>query len=336
LAAQATAEERATTSAETAVAAQTAATAAAGTAIAAQTTATAAAEAAITAQSRAEQERAAAEATAAAAAETAVAAQNAATAAAGTAIAAEGTAISAQSTAIAAEKTATAAQSAAQQARDAATAAVATAAAAQATVAYLETQVAICPVLTPTLPPTPTPALPQPPTLSPQAPMVTSTPACPVKAQGRFAALWQRYRTQLGCPDYADPILIQDAEQAFENGQMFWRADTQEFPAVIYVIYEQGILSGTYQTFLDGPVCKYRCPDSPPQGLFRPVRGFGEAWCCLGGRHALIGWGLAGEQGFGPSYGNPLVQDFKRGSIFRDSEGAIYVFFADGTFLRDG
>jgi hypothetical protein len=59
----------------------------------------------------------------------------------------------------------------------------------------------------------------------------------------------------------------------------------------------------------------------------------------LGGPTAAIGWGLGEEAGFWPGYGDPLVQDFQRGIIFRDSDGTTkgmaYVFFADsGTFVR--
>jgi hypothetical protein len=162
------------------------------------------------------------------------------------------------------------------------------------------------------------------------------------EVQGPFARLWRRYRNELGCPLDERPKAIHDAEQVFENGRMLWRAEDPR----IYVLYERGEWAGKYQEFPDGPLeCDgsagtYPCDDSPPQGLWPPERGFRVAWCYLCDRLARIGWGLAGERGFGPGYGDPLVQDFEGGLIFRDSEGKtqrqVYILFADGTFVRVG
>jgi hypothetical protein len=62
-------------------------------------------------------------------------------------------------------------------------------------------------------------------------------------------------------------------------------------------------------------------------------------WCNLGGASAPIGWGLGDEVGFWPGNGDPLVQDFEHGVIFRDSDGTTqglaYVLFRNtGQFLR--
>jgi hypothetical protein len=117
---------------------------------------------------------------------------------------------------------------------------------------------------------------------------------------------------------------------------MFWREDK----GWIYAVYERGDRAGTYQTFFDGPlegdepVCTFPCEASPPQGLFQPERGFRVAWCYLCAGDGPIGWGLAGERGFGPGNRGPLVQDFKRGLIFRGGEGTRYVLFDDGKFIR--
>jgi hypothetical protein len=143
----------------------------------------------------------------------------------------------------------------------------------------------------------------------------------------------------LGCPVYQNPKIIQDAEQAFENGHMFWRQDLD----VALAVFEQGALSGTFRPFVDmwsegDP--DFSCAGSPPAGKVQPKRGFGAVWCSLGGASAPIGWGLAEEVGFGPGYGDPMVQDFERGSIFRDSDGLstgkAYVFFVpSNTFVRE-
>ncbi len=186
------------------------------------------------------------------------------------------------------------------------------------------------------VPPTHTPV---PPTNTPPPTPTPSPTPCPVQAQGLFAGLWQTYKHRLGCPLYANPQAIQDAEQAFDNGHMFWRADNDR----AYVVYEAGSRSGTYETFgdvwSDGDP-EYSCSASPPPGKVQPKRGFGAVWCMQGAESAPIGWGLGEEAGFGPGYGDPLVQDFERGMIFRDSDGGAtgraYVFFPGGTFVRKG
>jgi hypothetical protein len=119
---------------------------------------------------------------------------------------------------------------------------------------------------------------------------------------------------------------------------MFWRQDNDR----AYVVYEQGGLSGSFQAFTgawsEGDP-EYSCAATPPPGKIQPKRGFGAVWCQLGGPGAAIGWGLAEEVGFGPGNGDPLVQDFQRGFIFRDSDGTstgqAYVFINDTSkFVR--
>jgi serine/threonine-protein kinase len=193
-------------------------------------------------------------------------------------------------------------------------------------------------------PPTDTP---EPPTDTPEPPTFTPSPThtstatptpCAFPPEGLFAGLWQTYRDDLGCPLHKDPKLIQDAEQPFDNGHMFWRQDND----YAYVVYEKGASSGSYQAFTgmwsEGDP-EYSCAASPPPGKVQPKRGFGAVWCHLGGPSATIGWGLQEEAGFGPGYGDPMVQEFQRGFIFRDSDGTTkgmaYVFTSDGmTFVR--
>jgi serine/threonine-protein kinase len=192
------------------------------------------------------------------------------------------------------------------------------------------------PSRTPTLTPIPTPSRTPTPTAT-ALPTVTPTPACSTKPQGLFAGLWQTYRDQLGCPLQTNPQVTNDAEQLFQNGHMFWRSDND----YAYVVYEQGPQAGTFQAFTglwyEGNP-DYSCAASPPAGLIQPKRGFGGAWCLLGGPNAPIGWALGDEVGFGPGNGDPLVQDFERGIVFRDSDGKsrgmAYVMFENETFVR--
>ena len=194
-----------------------------------------------------------------------------------------------------------------------------------------ETRPTDTPIPTPTPTPTPTRTPTPTPTATP-TPTPTPKPPCAFDAEGQFAGLWQTYKDRLGCPLYQVPRLIQDAEQAFENGHMFWRADTD----YVYVVYEAGGLAGKYQAFPDqwsegDP--RYSCEASPPPGRVQPERGLGYVWCLIGGPDAAIGWGLGEEGGKGPGNGDPLVQDFEGGLIFRDSDGTVrgmaYVLFDD-------
>ena len=165
----------------------------------------------------------------------------------------------------------------------------------------------------------------------------TSPPRCALTPSGAFADVWSRFQTELGCPTAERPRAIQDAEQPFQNGHMFWRGDVD----VVYVIYDgTGATTGTWVQYPG----KYneggalQCTAAPPSGLYKPVRGFGNVWCGLGGTSALIGWGLDAERGFGAGQGVVRVQDFERGVIFQDSDGAgrnlVYVLFNDGRFMR--
>jgi hypothetical protein len=168
-------------------------------------------------------------------------------------------------------------------------------------------------------------------------PTAEPTPECAFEPDGEFAELWQTYESQLGCPLYAGPKAIQDAEQAFDNGRMFWREDE----LLIYVVYEQGERAGTFQLFRDDWVeeedPEYSCAATPPLDRLQPKRGFGLVWCKLGASEAAVGWALEEEEGFWAGKGDPLVHDFGSGAILRDSAGTesgmAYAFFLDRTSI---
>ena len=198
----------------------------------------------------------------------------------------------------------------------------------------------VTPTPTPTLTPTPTPTPTATPTRTP-TPTPTTRPPCAFEPEGTFAALWQKYKQQLGCPLTVEAAIVQDAEQAFDQGRMLWRADTRQ----IYVVYEGGTLDGIFYVFADtwqeGDAV-YSCEGEPPVGRVKPWRGFGKIWCELGGpSSAAIGWALEQEKGFSEGNGDPMVQDFEEGVIFRDSSGTangkVYVFFTTtGRFVHEG
>jgi hypothetical protein len=171
--------------------------------------------------------------------------------------------------------------------------------------------------------------------------MPTSTPtvpepSCQFAVADPFASLWERHQDELGCPLSAEPEIIQDAEQEFERGCMFWRQDNDR----IYAVYEGGAKAGTYEWFPNWDGGDYTCDHSPPAGKFLPTRGFGWVWCTqIADPIHTMGWGLAGEVGYGPGSGDPLVQEFEQGFIFRHNAGrtdsTAYIFLADGTVRRE-
>lgn len=181
---------------------------------------------------------------------------------------------------------------------------------------------------------------PEPSTDAPVAAPVQTAPSpqpCAYPAEGIFADLWQEYRDRLGCPIDEGPRAIQDAEQEFENGHMYWRGDNGR----IFVVYERGRYARTFLLRTDKWTGgnTYSCEASPPPDRVQPYSGFGKMWCDLGAANAPIGWGLSDQQGFGPGYGDPVVQDFDLGFIFRDSNGTrnglAYVCFSqDKTFVH--
>ncbi len=92
-------------------------------------------------------------------------------------------------------------------------------------------------------------------------------------------------------------INVYAAFQNYENGFMIWRSDTNK----IYVFYRNFTDGGTYAEF---PETAYATlPDNPvtdptPNGLVRPVRGFGRVWGNFSEVQANLGWATTPESGY--------------------------------------
>ncbi|OQY22996.1 MAG: hypothetical protein B6I34_05110 [Anaerolineaceae bacterium 4572_32.1] len=155
------------------------------------------------------------------------------------------------------------------------------------------------------------------------APTPTSNPVtCTLPPHDSFAAAYadQDTAARLGCP-LAEAAISGAAFQTFEHGLMFWRAASQ----TIDVLHADGKWTRYNDTWnetqpLDDPGL------TPPEGLWQPVRGFGKVWReQLGGPQAEIGWALQAEQGY-----EMLLQHFSGGEMFLDTEGTVYILYADG------
>ena len=89
------------------------------------------------------------------------------------------------------------------------------------------------------------------------------------------------------CPA-GEAVQTRIAYQPFEHGHMVWREDQDD----IYVFYEEG----TWERFSDLWAAENGEEiEDPPDGYYRPVRGFGLVWEQQPGVRERLGWGTAPE-----------------------------------------
>ena len=182
----------------------------------------------------------------------------------------------------------------------------------------------------------------------PEVPTPTLAPCLP--AQGLFKNLWQRYQDRLGCPlsgwqsDHSfGPYTF--GEMPFQHGHMFWYKGP---PKTMWVVYGSGrgawTGSGQWSEYADtweegDP--EFSCPPERPYPE-QPKDGFGKVWCDHPEVRTGLGWGLErmrDQDRESPGASVYRLQRFEGGFVFRDSDGwthsLAYVFFDDGTFVRD-
>jgi hypothetical protein len=112
---------------------------------------------------------------------------------------------------------------------------------------------------------------------------------------------------------------VQAAFQKFEHGFMLWRADTGQ----ILALYQPSAM-GTVEFFKDswqGETITYS--ETPPDGLYQPVRGFGKVWVDNPHIREAFGWAVSLEQGY--------VMQYQRSSDFKYSR--LYMTWPDGTVI---
>jgi serine/threonine-protein kinase len=186
------------------------------------------------------------------------------------------------------------------------------------------------PTLTPTTAPEESSAAEPSPTPSPTTlpaplptPTFTATP-CPVAPAAEYVDFLgdSILNELLGCPR-TEAITVTAAWQPFEQGRLLWRKDLN----LIYVLKPDHTWLSTGDRWREGD------PDSdpaivPPNGLYQPVRGFGQVWRELPGVRESLGWATAEEDGF-----EAVMQDFLGGLAWLDAEHkALFVLLNDGTY----
>lgn len=173
---------------------------------------------------------------------------------------------------------------------------------------------------TPTLSPSPTPILA---TDTPAAvPIVANTPTatsppptatpCPVPITTTLTiALDNSGSAALGCPR-TEAIIVNAAQQPFENGLMLWREDVN----VIYGLRPDQTWFLTGDTWREDVDPSEDPTLTPPNGLYQPVRGFGKVWREQPGLREALGWATAEEKGF-----TVVIQEFAGGTVWQEAEG---------------
>jgi len=163
----------------------------------------------------------------------------------------------------------------------------------------------------------------------------TAVARCPREVEGEFAKIWQipEIKKRLICPNQTLPSGGYFAEQPFQRGYMVW---SQIFDLFIAAIGPEE--EGTWQSFTKKEVDSFggnpvgvSCEVQVPEGLVRPIRGFGIIWCANPNIQKTIGFGTTPEFGVD---GN-AIQLFEGGIILRNHKNEMYVFFSDNdTYMR--
>lgn len=155
---------------------------------------------------------------------------------------------------------------------------------------------------------------------------------CSIQVGQLFANAWAnaQVRSSLKCPINAQHS-IDSAVEAFEQGFMLWRKDTDR----LYTFFYDGTWEDFPNTFRDGIDPEYTCgsPSSPPS----PRRGFSLVWCNHPEVRRKLGNAVEREQGFCMPGGGPCdtFQDFENGMMYRISRfDKSYVAFTNSSIWQ--
>jgi len=165
--------------------------------------------------------------------------------------------------------------------------------------------------------------------------LATPIPAqsCPFLPSGGFGTVLINnpdLPLQIGCPVGSPPTVanLSSAVQNFQTGQMIWLDAT---PGQIYVLFNDGtfqIFNDTYNSAVDPE----NGGETPPAGLFEPMRGFGKVWRDNPTVRSALGWATDNEQGT-----QTVSLIFDRGRMLSTpARGDILIIFNDSIDLARG
>jgi hypothetical protein len=146
----------------------------------------------------------------------------------------------------------------------------------------------------------------------------------------------QAYQASFSCAEPLPQINVPIAVEQFERGIMVWVSMIPTFSRgdysgpTIYVIYfdnqRNSLVWEAYSdTWKEGvPVPS----ETPPAGLFSPIRGFGQLWYSNPHVRNTLGWAAAPEQA-----DTGIMQSFAPGNgrwlLHRASSDRVYLIYAD-------
>jgi hypothetical protein len=173
---------------------------------------------------------------------------------------------------------------------------------------------------------------PTPTTRPSSTPLPPSPTPCTLAVDSRFAAAWNQYTDQLGCP-LNQAHTHEAATQGFERGALLWRIK----PDQVYVMYNSGQLE--FYPMSAYPESVRQNPPggdpsiNPPAGFQQPVRGFGLIWRDNPQVREGVGWALEGENRADWFYGFE-AQDFVGGTIIHECRMGIRVLLSSGVWIK--
>lgn len=159
----------------------------------------------------------------------------------------------------------------------------------------------------------------------------------PVRGFGRVWADHRNVQQGVGCPLVYPPFdkeqTVQTAVQPFEHGAMLWISRTTYVQEkLIYVLFDDSTFQQFDDTWREGqPVSG---GDTPPRGLYEPMRGFGKVWREGTGARVRerLGWATALEKG-----GDGAYQRFQKGEMYWSSAvNKIWVLYGAVKDLQYG
>jgi hypothetical protein len=158
-----------------------------------------------------------------------------------------------------------------------------------------------------------------------RTPAPGASPACVGTPEGPAGALFFKdatVRRRLGCAlTPLQAVII--ADQRFEHGRVFWRADIRYF----YVLYEYGRWAGYQETYTSEP----GTTETPPAGMTAPGPGFARIWHTEPGVRQKLGWALDTVH----RSDETVMQVYQGGLVLRDDQNVTRILFNDdGTWIE--